>query len=102
MKHRAIWRVCLLLLLVCLAPLARAAEPAVEAGPKLFCWKGTGPEGGAGYLLSTIHVWRAEFYPLPAVIEAGFIEGDALGTVTDRTTPQSLRPLLELLLRSCA
>ena len=37
MKHRAIWRVCLLLFLVCLAPLARAAEPAVEAGPKLFC-----------------------------------------------------------------
>src|SRR5205823_1795697 len=34
MKHRAIWRVCLLLFLVCLAPLARAAEPAVEAGPK--------------------------------------------------------------------
>ena len=59
MKHRGIWRICLLLLFVCLAPFARASEPAAEAGQKLFCWKVTGPDGGAVYLLGTIHVGRA-------------------------------------------
>ena len=68
MKHHSIWRICLLLLFVCFAPLARASEPAAEAGQKLFCWKVTGSDGGAVYLLGTIHVGRAEFYPLPAVI----------------------------------
>src|SRR5437588_9914893 len=100
MKHRAIWRVCLLLFLVCLAPLARAAEPAVEAGPKLFCWKVTGPEGGAVYLLGTIHVGRADFYPMPAVIETSFKEADTLVTETDLTEPQGSSRLLKLLLQN--
>ena len=100
MKHRAIWRVCLLLFLVCLAPLARAAETAVEAGPKLFCWKVTGPEGGAVYLLGTIHVGRADFYPMPAVIETSFKEADTLVTETDLTEPQGSSRLLKLLLQN--
>jgi len=98
MKHRGIWRICLLLLFVSLAPLARASEPAAEAGQKLFCWKVTGPEGGAVYLLGTIHVGRAEFYPLPAVIENSFKAADTLVTETDLTEPQGSSRLLKLLL----
>jgi uncharacterized protein len=100
MKYRAIWRVCLLLFLVCLAPLAWAAEPVVEAGPKLFCWKVTGPEGGAVYLLGTIHVGRADFYPMPAIIETSFKEADTLVTETDLTEPQGSSRLLKLLLQN--
>src|SRR5438105_15586012 len=98
MKHRAIWRVCLLLFLACLAPLARAAEPAVEAGPKLFCWKVTGSEGGAAYLLGTIHVGRADFYPMPAVIETSWKAGATLVTETHLTEPQGSTRRLKLLL----
>jgi uncharacterized protein len=98
MKHHSIWRICLLLLFVCLAPLARASEPAAEAGPKLSCWKVTGSEGGAVYLLGTIHVGRAEFYPLPAVIENSFKAADTLVTETDLTEPQGSSRLLKLLL----
>jgi uncharacterized protein YbaP (TraB family) len=98
MKHHSIWRICLLLLFVCLAPLARASEPAAEAGQKLFCWKVTGSEGGAVYLLGTIHVGRAEFYPLPAVIENSFKAADTLVTETDLTEPQGSSRLLKLLL----
>ena len=98
MKHRGIWRICLLLLFVSLAPLARASEPAAEAGQKLFCWKVTGSEGGAVYLLGTIHVGRAEFYPLPAVIENSFKAADTLVTETDLTEPQGSSRLLKLLL----
>jgi uncharacterized protein len=98
MKHHGIWRICLLLLVVSLAPLARASEPAAEAGQKLFCWKVTGAEGGAVYLLGTIHVGRAEFYPLPAVIENSFKAADTLVTETDLTEPQGSSRLLKLLL----
>jgi uncharacterized protein YbaP (TraB family) len=98
MKHHSIWRICLLLLFVCLAPLARASEPAAEAGQKLFCWKVTGSEGGDVYLLGTIHVGRAEFYPLPAVIENSFKAADTLVTETDLTEPQGSSRLLKLLL----
>jgi uncharacterized protein YbaP (TraB family) len=98
MKHHSIWRICLLLLFVCLAPLARASEPTAEAGQKLFCWKVTGAEGGAVYLLGTIHVGRAEFYPLPAVIENSFKAADTLVTETDLTEPQGSSRLLKLLL----
>ena len=69
MMYRAIRHACLILFLLWFAPLAWASEPAGEAGQKLFCWKVTGPEGGAVYLLGTIHAGRADFYPMPAVIE---------------------------------
>lgn len=97
MKHRAIRRICLVLLLLCLAPLARAAEPAVEAAQKLFCWKVTGPEGVV-YLLGTIHVGRADFYPLAPVIETSFRQADTLVTETDLVEPQGSSRLLKLLL----
>ena len=99
MTHRAIWQACLVLLLLCFAPLARASEPAGEAGQKLFCWKVIGPDGGVVFLLGTIHVGRADFYPLPAVIEAVFKGADTLVTETDLTEPQGSTRLLKMLLQ---
>ena len=98
MIYRAIRHACLILFLLCFAPLAFGSEPAGEAGAKLFCWKVTGPEGGAVYLLGTIHAGRADFYPLPAVIENSFKEADTLVTETDLTEPQGSSRLLKLLL----
>ena len=98
--HRAIRHACLILFLLWFAPLAWAAEPTGEAGPKLFCWKVTGPEGGAVYLLGTIHVGRADFYPMPAAIETSFKEADTLVTETDLTEPQGSSRLLKLLLQN--
>ena len=98
--YRAIWQACLVVFLLCLSPLARASEQAAEIGQKLFCWKVTGSEGGAVYLLGTIHVGRADFYPLPAVIENGFKAADTLVTETDLTEPQGSSRLLKLLLEN--
>ena len=99
MKHRALWQVCLMLFALCVAPLARGAEPTGEAGPNLFCWKVAGAAGGAVYLLGTIHVGRADFYPLPAVIETAFKTADTLVTETDLVEPQDSARLLKLLLQ---
>jgi uncharacterized protein YbaP (TraB family) len=99
MKHRAIWRVCLVLLSLLIAPLARGAEPAGETAQKLFCWKVTGPEGGVVYLLGTIHVGRADLYPLAPVIETSFKQADTLVTETDLIEPQDSARLLKLLMQ---
>jgi uncharacterized protein YbaP (TraB family) len=99
MKHRAIWRVCLVLLSLLIAPLAQAAEPAGETAQKLFCWKVTGPEGGVVYLLGTIHVGRADLYPLAPVIETSFKQADTLVTETDLIEPQDSARLLKLLMQ---
>jgi hypothetical protein len=95
MTHRAVWQACLVLLLLGFAPLARASEQAAEP-QKLFCWKVTGPEGGTAYLFGTIHVGRADFYPLPAVIEAAFKKANTLVTETDLTEEQSSNRLMKL------
>ena len=68
MKTRAIWRICSILLLLCVAPLSRASEPGGDTAQKLFLWKVTGSPGVV-YLFGTIHVGRADFYPLAPVIE---------------------------------
>ena len=58
--------------LACCCALAGAAAPAAEAGaPKHFLWKVTGPKGVV-YLLGTIHAGKADFYPLPSIIEDSF------------------------------
>ena len=98
MTYRAIRHACLILFLLWFAPLAWASEPAADAGPKLFCWKVTGSEGGAVYLLGTIHAGRADFYPMPAVIETSFKQADTLVTETDLTEPQGSSRLLKLLM----
>jgi hypothetical protein len=47
------------------------------AGDKHFFWKVTGGQGTV-YLLGTIHVGKAELYPLPALIEDSFRQSDVL------------------------
>jgi len=99
MTYRALWQACLVLLVLCVTPLARGAEPAGEAAQKLFCWKVTGPEGGVAYLLGTIHVGRADLYPLAPVIETSFKQADTLVTETDLIEPQDSARLLKLLMQ---
>ena len=101
MKYRVLWQVCLILLALCVAPLARASEPVGDSARKLFCWKVTGPEGsnGAVYLFGTIHVGKADFYPLAPVIEDSFKKADQLITETDLNEPQDSNRLLKMLLR---
>ena len=63
MKYRVFLQALTVVLIFCFAPPAWAAEPAGELGQKLFCWKVTGPKGVV-YLLGTLHVGSADFYPL--------------------------------------
>jgi uncharacterized protein len=77
------------LALCCFAP-ARAAPPAAaESAPKHFLWKVTGPKGVV-YLLGTIHAGKAEFYPLPSVIEDSFKQADTLIEEVDISAPSEI------------
>jgi uncharacterized protein YbaP (TraB family) len=98
MKTRAIWRACLILLLLCVAPLARASEAGGDAAQKLFLWKVTGSPGVV-YLFGTIHVGRADFYPLAPIVETSFREADTLVTEADLNEPQDSNRLLKMLLQ---
>ena len=74
------------LALCCFAP-ARAGPPAAgEAATKHFLWKVTGPKGVV-YLLGTIHAGKADFYPLPPIIEDSFKESDTLIEEIDISEP---------------
>jgi uncharacterized protein YbaP (TraB family) len=98
MKTRAIWRACLIFLILCFAPLSRAAEPDGDTAQKLFLWKVTGSPGVV-YLFGTIHVGRADFYPLAPIIETSFKEADTLITEADLNEPQDASRLLKMLLQ---
>lgn len=52
-------------------------KAAAKRAHKLFCWKVQG-ERGTVYLLGTIHIGTASFYPLPEAIESAFAHADAL------------------------
>jgi uncharacterized protein len=65
------------LALCCFAFAGAAASAAKDGSPKHFLWKVTGPKGVV-YLLGTIHVGKADFYPLPSIIEDSFKNADAL------------------------
>jgi uncharacterized protein len=54
-----------------------AAPPVGDSAPKHFLWKVTGSKGVV-YLLGTIHVAKADFYPLPSIIEDSFEKADML------------------------
>src|SRR5215470_4055021 len=63
------------------------AVPAAGAGaPKHFLWRVTGSKGVV-YLLGTIHVGKADFYPLPPVIEDSFKKADRLIEEVDLSEP---------------
>jgi uncharacterized protein YbaP (TraB family) len=98
MKTRAIWRACLIFLILCFAPLSRASEPGGDTAQKLFLWKVTGSPGVV-YLFGTIHVGRADFYPLAPIIETSFKEADTLITEADLNEPQDSSRLLKMLLQ---
>ena len=50
----------------------------LKTGSKLFLWKVNTDTGATMYLLGTIHVFRRDFYPLPAEIEKALEKSKAL------------------------
>jgi uncharacterized protein YbaP (TraB family) len=74
-------------LTLCCCALAEAAAPAAEDGAaKHLLWKVTGPKAVV-YLLSTIHAGKADFYPLPSIIEDSFNKADTLIEEIDLSQP---------------
>ena len=65
---------------------AGAVPAAGDGAPKHFLWRVTGSKGVV-YLLGTIHVGKADFYPLPSVIEDSFQTSDALIEEIDTSDP---------------
>jgi uncharacterized protein YbaP (TraB family) len=64
-----------------------APPPAAgDSAPKHFLWKVTGSKGVV-YLLGTIHAGKADFYPLPSIIEDSFKKADTLIEEIDISKP---------------
>jgi uncharacterized protein YbaP (TraB family) len=97
MKYRIILQAFAVVLMFGFAPSSQAAEPASDLGQKLFCWKVTGPQGVV-YLLGTLHVGSADFYPLAPILETSFKQADTLITEAELIEPQASSHLLKMLL----
>ena len=65
----------LVLAVVCVGWASQAGEP--QAVQKHFLWKVTGGNGVA-FLFGTVHVGKADIYPLAAIIEDSFKQSDIL------------------------
>ena len=65
------------LALCCFAFAGAGMLTAEDGAPKHFLWKVTGPKGVV-YLLGTIYAAKADFSPLPSIIEESFKSADAL------------------------
>ena len=74
------------LALCCFASAGAAPPAAGDGAQKHFLWKVTGPKGVV-YLLGTIHVGKADFYPLPSIIEDDFKKSDTLIEEVDISEP---------------
>src|SRR5215472_5763828 len=74
------------LALCCFASAGAALPAAGDGAPKHFLWRVTGSKGVV-YLLGTIHVGKADFYPLPPVIEDSFKKADRLIEEVDLSEP---------------
>ena len=74
------------LALCCFASAGAAPPAAGDGAPKHFLWRVTGSKGVV-YLLGTIHVGKADFYPLPPVIEDSFKKADRLIEEVDLSEP---------------
>jgi uncharacterized protein len=74
------------LALCCFAPVEAAPPAGGDGAPKHFLWKVTGPKGVV-YLLGTIHAGKADFYPLPSIIEETFKSADTLIEEIDTSEP---------------
>jgi uncharacterized protein len=73
-------------LALCCLTVTGAAPPAGDSAPKHFLWKVTGSKGVV-YLLGTIHAAKADFYPLPSIIEDSFEKADMLIEEIDISEP---------------
>ena len=98
MRYRTFLQALAVVLMFGFSPLSRAAEPASDTAHKLFFWKVTGSPGVV-YLLGTIHVGKAELYPLAAIIESSFGQADVLVTEADLVEAQDPARLLKMLLQ---
>jgi uncharacterized protein len=74
------------LALCCLTVTGAAPPAAGDSAPKHFLWKITGSKGVV-YLLGTIHAAKADFYPLPSIIEDSFQKADMLIEEIDISEP---------------
>ena len=74
------------LTLCCFVPAGAVLPAATDAAQKHFLWKVTGPKGVV-YLLGTIHAGKADFYPLPSIIEDSFTKADTLIEEIDLSQP---------------
>ncbi|MBV9551690.1 MAG: TraB/GumN family protein [Alphaproteobacteria bacterium] len=78
MRPRAIAFVVAALVLSWFAQTAGTSAWADKAPQRHLLWKVTGPKGGIVYLYGTVHVGKADFYPLPRIVEDSFKRADAL------------------------
>lgn len=63
---------------------AQDAEPAAETAARHFLWRAEAPTSpGVIYLLGSLHVSRADMYPLPGTIMAAFEQADTVVFETD-------------------
>jgi uncharacterized protein len=74
------------LALCCFTSAGATPSAAGDGAPKHFLWKVTGPKGVV-YLLGTIHAAKADFYPLPSIIEDSFEKTDTLIEEIDISEP---------------
>jgi uncharacterized protein len=74
------------LTLCCFASPRAAPAAAGDNAPKHFLWEVTGPKGVV-YLFGTIHAGKADFYPLPSIIEDSFKKTDTLIEEVDISEP---------------
>src|SRR4051812_32487315 len=69
------WRASALLRPVAVAITLLAAAQAADA--RTFAWKVTG-KGGVVYLVGSVHVLSADFYPVNAALDAAYKDADLL------------------------
>src|SRR5258708_6221352 len=94
MSHTSRRRFRTLLIASSLALLAVAQ--AAEA--KTFAWKATG-KGGTIYLVGSIHVMSASFYPLNPALEAAFKDSDLLVEEVDMAEMSDPATMMSMLTR---
>jgi uncharacterized protein YbaP (TraB family) len=80
-----------------LACAVAAAAPAAQSPQKHFLWNVRAPDAPTTYLMGSLHVLTADYYPLPAVVEKAFAQSTVLIEEVDMdelTNPATLMPLL--------
>jgi uncharacterized protein YbaP (TraB family) len=73
--------------------LAYFAFAALSAQAQLFLWKAE-RDGHAAWLLGSVHMARADFYPLPKPIEDAYAGANTLVVEADVTDKAAMMPLL--------